>query len=130
MPSERALGARGAQLRVDLLATKEYNAGELVLVEEACRMADRLEQFNDMITTKGLVDLMHFRRMDEGVNEEAVIKVTVDGVLAESRQLQLAFQRIIGALKIEPGAATAEKGDLSDDLASRRADRIARATGS
>lgn len=129
MAPSPAFGPRGEALHVALLAVKQYNPAEMVLVVEVCRMADRLEQFNEMITSRGLIDLMQFRRVDEGVAGEATIKVTVDGVVAEARQLQLAFQRVAMALNIESGAMPEAEVDLGDDLAKQRADRIARATG-
>jgi hypothetical protein len=125
-------GERGSVLHTELLAAKSYNPAEMVLVVEACRMADRLESINDLVASKGLANLLHLRRMDDFGEEEGevVIKVTIDSVLAEGRQLQLAFQRIVTALGIKAGASATAKGKLSDDLAARRANRIAAAAGS
>lgn len=125
-PSE-PFGDRGAKLLKELTAAKQYNPAEMVMVEEICRMADRLEQLNGIIAGKGVINLMHLRHMGD---DESEITMTVDGVLAECRQLQLAFQRVAAALKLESGAVTDVEVDTGDDLAAQRAARIARATGS
>lgn len=63
-------------------------------------MADRLEQMNDVIAGKGVLKLMHFRV--PGVLDPAsgVVRVdmTVDHVMGEARQLQLAFERMARAV--------------------------------
>ena len=122
---------RGAELHAGLLAMKQFNPAELVLVVELCRMADRLEAIEVLVAGKGLANLLHLRRMDDFGEEEGevVIKVTIDAVLAEGRQLQLAFQRATVALNLETGAGAEAEVDLGDDLAKQRADRIARAAG-
>lgn len=122
-----ALGARGQKLRDQLVAMKTFNPAETVMLDELCRMADRLEAINDLVASKGLASLLHLRRMDDYGEEhgEVVIKVTIDGVLAEARQLQLAFQRMADALKIEAGEAAKGEGDVSDDLAEKRARDLA-----
>jgi hypothetical protein len=125
-PSE-PFGDRGAKLHADLLALKEYNPAELILIEEACRMADRLEDLDGIIHGKGVINLMHLRHMGD---DESEITMTVDAVLAEARQLQLAFQRVAMTLKLESGAISEAEVDTGDDLAAQRAARIARATGS
>ena len=122
---------RGSELYAGLVGMKEFNPAELVLVVELCRMADRLEAIEDLVARKGLANLLHLRRMDDFGEEdgEVVIKVTIDGVLAEGRQLQLAFQRAAAALELDTGAVVGAEVDLGDDLARQRADRIARAAG-
>jgi hypothetical protein len=122
---------RGTALYAALTPLREYNALEVVMVEELCRMADRLEAINELVANKGVANLLHLRRMDDFGDEhgEPTIKVTIDAVLAEGRQLQLAFQRMSVALNIESGVAAAVEVDLGDDLAKQRADRIARAAG-
>ena len=122
---------RGSELYAGLVGMKEFNPAELVLVVELCRMADRLEAIEDLVARKGLANLLHLRRMDDFGEEEGevVIKVTIDGVLAEGRQLQLAFQRAAAALELDTGAVVGAEVDLGDDLARQRADRIARAAG-
>ena len=125
-------GERGSALHSSLSGLKEFNPAEMVMLVEMCRMADRLEQINDLVVSDGIVGLLHLRKMDDfGAEEgEAIIKVTIDAVLAEGRQLQLAFQRMTTALGIESGAVAKVEVDLGDDLARQRTDRIARASGS
>jgi hypothetical protein len=122
---------RGTKLHSGLIGMRDFNAAEVVQIEEICRMADRLEAIEELVASKGLANLLHLRRMDDAGEEqgEVVIKVTIDAVLAEGRQLQLAFQRSVAALKLDTGAAAEAEVDLGDDLARQRADRIARAAG-
>ncbi|MCU1441125.1 MAG: hypothetical protein JWP85_2122 [Rhodoglobus sp.] len=116
------LGPRGSKLQKALDSLKTFNPAETVMVEEMCRMADRLEAINELVVGKGLANLLHLRRMDDFGEEEGevVIKVTIDAVLAEGRQLQLAFQRLATALNVESGEAAKGEGDVSDDLAEKR----------
>jgi hypothetical protein len=127
MSLSEPFGERGQRLHDDLLRVKAYNPAEMVLVVEVCRMADRLEQLDGIIHGKGVINLMHLRHMGD---DESEITMTVDGVLAEARQLQLAFQRVAMTLNIESGAMPEAEVDTGDDLAAQRAARIAKATGS
>jgi len=128
MPDLEPFGERGSELHAELVKVKSWNPAELTLIVEACRIADLLEEMAGVIHGKGVINLMHLRHMDP--SDDTEITMTVDGVVAEVRQQQLAFQRIVAALKLESGIASAAKGDVGDDLAAQRARRIAAATGS
>lgn len=95
-PDSLGLGERGRAFYDALTAGVEVPAERLALVIEASRMADRLEQINDVIAGKGVLKLMHFRVPGVLNPETGVIRVemSVDHVLGEARQLQLAFERI------------------------------------
>lgn len=95
-PDSLGLGDRGRAFYDALTAGIEVPAERLALIVEAARMADRLEQINDVIAGKGVLKLMHFRV--PGVLDPASgvvrVEMSVDHVMGEARQLQLAFERI------------------------------------
>lgn len=67
---------------------------------EACRAKDRLDQLNDVIDGKGVLQLMHFRSMVDFDDEDTRhIKLTVDGAMAEARQLQQGLKQMLAALR-------------------------------
>ena len=65
-------------------------------------MADRLEKLNDIIAGRGVLELLHFR-MKSPMDDEGLvtIEMSVDGVLAEARQLQAGFERLTKTLIAE-----------------------------
>lgn len=99
-PDSLGLGERGRAFHDALTSGIDVPFERLALVIEAARMADRLEQMNDVIAGKGVLKLMHFRV--PGVLDPAsgVVRVdmTVDHVMGEARQLQLAFERMARAV--------------------------------
>jgi hypothetical protein len=117
--SER--GPRGAQLWQDMA---DAGLGPLhrVLLEEACRIADRLDRLDAII--EGRADWL---RQDFGKEQE--VQVSVDNILAESRQQATALRGLIAELRAalpKSSTTTAAKpatGGLSDfsaALAARR----------
>ena len=73
----------------------------LVLLEEACRMADRLDRLDAILD--GRADWLGFEVNDDG----SEITVTVDKVLAESRQLQTALKGVVAELRAAKPKASA-----------------------
>jgi hypothetical protein len=122
-----SLGARAQGLR-DALAKGVTNASVLVLVDEAARIADRLDQFDEVIAGKGVLGLMHFRHMDDNLQ---VVEMKVDGVFAEARQQANALRQILVTLGVDKAERSApeKKGTALDELNARRAERGTRATG-
>lgn len=106
----------------------ELSPAERVLLEEACRLADRLDRL-DAILRGDLDAWMRFRASDDG----AEVTVVVDRVLSEARQQQLALRQVLAELRQSragakqlarrgAGAATrlsAGKGGTVADLTSR-----------
>ena len=120
------LGARGQAFYQAVVGDSVPNPAQQALIVEGARMADRLEALNDIIRGKGVLELMHFR-VRHAVDDSGVVSVelSVDSVLSECRQLQLAFERVAKSLNVSVGAipAAQPKGDVSDDLAAKRAAR-------
>ncbi len=126
---EPTRGARGARLwRV--MASSGLGPVHRLLLEEACRIADRLDRLDAII--EGREDWLRIDVSDSG----SEIRVSVDALLAETRQQETALRGIVaelraaGATKAVSGSVVSgsagqppAKGGLSalaDELAARR----------
>lgn len=102
----------------------EADPSVAVLVVEACRIIDRLDQIDNIITGKTeWIRLMHFR-VNNGEQQE--VTVTLDGVLAEARQQQNALKALMAQLGVGKADMSGKKesvGDPLDEIAARRAAR-------
>lgn len=96
--SGSGLSARGEAIFWSLTGDKSVPAELEALALETARMADRLEQLNDVIQGKGVLELMTFR-LGSAVDEAGVVLVEmkVDGVISEARQMQVSFERLVKA---------------------------------
>jgi len=117
-----ALGPAGQAFFDDLKASiKLHPKATEAMIREAARTLDRLNDLDDIIDGKGVLDLLHFRLVtDDG----DVAEVKFDAVLSEARQQQVAFSSLVKA--ILPNLESAAQGkvvDPLDQLAARRAAR-------
>lgn len=120
------LGTRGRRLWRDVVAEGEPGPAAQVLLEEACRIADRLDRL-DAVLSGDRDAWMRFHVSDDG----AEVTVVVDKPLSEARQQAVALRQLVAELR----QGTAEKpsgqeGSIVDQLAARRAARLADAAGS
>lgn len=116
---EATLGGRGAALWRALSTCRPFNAAELVVLEELCRMADRLDKLDEILS--GEVDTwLRLESKHEGRSH--TVEVVLDDGLSESRQIAVAFQRLAASLNLP--AAKAAESDGIGDLAARRAARL------
>jgi hypothetical protein len=115
--SVTSLGERGGALWDATHASRPFNAAELVLLEELCRMADRLERLDEVLRGDAGV----WMRLTHRVNTEDY-ELVVDDAASEARQLAATFQAGIKSLNLP--AATAGAKDGLDDLGARRAKRL------
>lgn len=130
MTSPTGLGDRGLALWQSL-STGDVARDALVL--EASRLADRLDELDNIIQGKGVLDLMQFRLdFPESDGEPFTVEVRFQNVLSEARQQQLAFNNILSKLGLkaveaspETGQAQASSNSPDDMLAARRAEREA-----
>lgn len=98
------LGVKGTKLWRELHKDSSWNPAEEVLVEEACRIADRLDRLNAMLV--GEEDAwMKIRSTSEDGSE---ITVVVDSALSEARQQANVLKQIVAALRL-PEGQTAER---------------------
>lgn len=94
------LGARGSRLWDQITELHDLDPAQTVMLEEACRSADRLEELDRIIAGRGVLDLLRFRLVDD---EGRVADVKFDSVLGEARQQQTVFKQLLAALRLPDG---------------------------
>ena len=101
------LGERGLALW-ESMSTKDVPRNVLVL--EAARLADRLDELDNIIQGKGVLNLMQFRlhlnEIDEDGDRNINVEVKFAAPLAEARQQAIAFSTILS--KLAPADAAAK----------------------
>lgn len=131
------LGERGARLWREMTSQVAAPLGpaQLVLLEEACRMADRLDRLNGVLCSREEETWLRFDVREDGTE----VRVVIDGVLSEARQQATALRGLVAELartagrvpKPLPGpngsAGTGAQSGVAD-LTTRIADRLASAT--
>lgn len=116
-----SFGPRGQAMYANLTVGREFDAAWQVLIEEACRIADRLERLDALLGG----DVDSWARIERKFRgSDRIIELVFDDALAEARQQANTLRQIITSLKL--GQAT-EKTDGAvsalDQLAAKRADR-------
>lgn len=74
---------------------------QLAVVTEAARCADRLDELDNIIQGKGVLNLMQFRVLSHEVTDdsrEINVEVKFGAPLAEARQQQAAFNSLVRAM--------------------------------
>lgn len=106
-PAKPRFGERGQRLWV---AYSELVDGEIgtLLLEEACRLADRLEQLDRLL--QGDESLWQFVSRGRGRGR---IEVHVDAALVEARQQAVALRQVVSSLPMK-GGADDDAGHSSD----------------
>lgn len=120
------------------MATEGMAPEQRLLLEEACRMADRLDELDRIIQGKGVLELMRFRLQVEDVIEDpqATVTVSFDSVLSEARQQQNVFKQLLVTLRaLAPGEKPQGRGSrgaydksgtsstVKDEVAEKRSGR-------
>jgi hypothetical protein len=122
-------GPRGARLWRDMGADKAgFSPAELVLLEEACRLADRLDRLDDFLCGRQDAWLRFHARNEDGT----IVRVVVDRALSEARQQADTLRSIVADLLKKAGGRVSEepaKESILDELARRRTDRQQAASG-
>jgi hypothetical protein len=128
-PRVPRLGRRGRWLWGELAEKANPAPSERVLIEEACRLVDRLDRLDAISNGKDRAWLV-VEVSDDGTE----VTVVVDKVLSEARQQQLALKQILGELRQASAGgkqgASRDGGSIVDQLAARRTARLADAAGS
>lgn len=99
------LKARGKrtwkEMAVEGMATEQ-----VLLLEEVCRTADRLDELDELLRGKG-----SWFDLAEDVEGSGITAVVVDKALAEARLQQNIFkQMLVTVRQLEPGAKPQERG--------------------
>ncbi|WP_461169278.1 hypothetical protein [Arthrobacter sp. Z1-15] len=99
MDEPPGLGERGSAIW-QAMSTKDVPRNALVL--EAARLADRLDELDNIIQGKGVLNLMQFRVLDHAIEDDEShsinIEVKFNAVLAEARQQATAFANLLTKL--------------------------------
>lgn len=97
-----------------------------MLLEEACRIADRLDKLEAILSGSD-EGWMRFRTNDDG----SEVTVTLDRALAESRAQAVALKQIVAEIRQSAagGKPATKEGSALDQLAARRAARLANTAG-
>jgi hypothetical protein len=125
--SERELGEGGRLLWKELGGDK-LSGGPRALAVEACRIVDRLDKLDRMLGGEA----HDWIRLIEQRGSDEIVEVVIDKPLAEARQQAAVLKQIVAELRqgSDAGAKTPEQeGDYGDQLAARRAKRLADAAG-
>lgn len=103
-PMPLGLQARGRQLWIDVTGEHVLSVDQLQILTEACRTADRLDELDNVIQGKGVLELLRFRTLDRsglGDRDDPIyIEVTFDKPLAEARQQQNIFKQLLVSLRL------------------------------
>jgi hypothetical protein len=124
------LGSRGSRLWRDETASGSLTPAHLVLLEEACRLADRLDWLNSIL----LRACSPVKANDEDDEGESP---AIGPLLAEARQQQTALRGLVaeirqglkGSATSSPSPAESSGGSGVSDLTARINDRRAQAKG-
>lgn len=112
MTTQRApsgLGSRGRRLWREMWELTTFNPAERVLLEEACRIADRLEKLDDLLTGTA-VDWI---RLVESKGNPDRQEIVIDNALSESRQQANQLKQLVAALRLpdeKTGARPQQRG--------------------
>lgn len=117
------LGPKGQAL-FDALssAVVKHPVATKALILEAARAVDRLNDLDDVIDGKGVLELLRFRLVaDDG----SVAEVKFDAVLSEARQQQTNLTSLMKAIlpNLDEKAGAEKERDLLDEIAQRRSAR-------
>lgn len=116
------LADRGAGLWLEVTKAGQLDAAGRVLLHEACRVTDRLEQLARILA--GDADVWARIETERGGD----LVLAIDDAMTEARQQQTTLRLLLGQLGLgKLAAAPAQKGSDVDELRARRAERAAAA---
>jgi hypothetical protein len=127
LPYPRGLGTGGRLLWREVTIAHHLDITQRVTLEEACRAKDRLDDFDQIIQGKGVLELMHFRiphAFVPGLNGELQVEVKFDAVIANANQTANLMKQLLAALRLPDasGARPQQRGGARGAYVSGGAD--------
>lgn len=118
-PEPEGLEARGAWLWQAVLAERPtMNAAQRVLLEEACRMSDRLDRLHRVVGGE------HFVEYLSPEDDEQVFVVQVNNAIAEARLTATALRGVVISLGLDATRAANRTGTVAPGESERKGDPI------
>lgn len=118
----KGLGTRGKRLWREITEEHELDPMQTVMLEEACRCADRLDKLEEKLS--GREDAwVHLRTRAESMADEGVtIDLVIDGALSEARQQQNVFKQLLASLRLpdSAGARPQQRGGARGSYAPKK----------
>ncbi len=102
--------SRSAEFRAEVAQLKAMNPGESVLVDEACRLLDRLDRFDALLAG----DQSEWATI-EWPYEDAPARLVIGAVVTEARQHVAELRQVVKALDL-PAAKQASRGPSKLEL--------------
>jgi hypothetical protein len=124
--TDHDLGEGGLALWTELAPGGQAGPGELTIIVEACRIKDRLDKMHRLLAG----DANDWLELQEVKGHEGIAEIVIDKSLSEARQQALALKGLLAELRQMRGGKLARAsagGSKSDDLAAKRAERLAKA---
>ena len=95
--------SRSDEFRAQVEQIKSLNPGEVALLDEACRLLDRLDRFDAMLAG----DASEWATIDWPY-EDAPARLVIGSVVTEARQHVAELRQVVGALKLPQAKAKTE----------------------
>ena len=109
MRKPNGLGPGGSKLWRDITsAYPDLDAVQLVQLTEACRQKDRLDEMDDVIRGKGVLNLLRCRLHELDAmaeNPEATVIVKFDGIIEKANSTANQMKQLLAAMRL-PDAET------------------------
>jgi len=100
-----ALASRGRRLWREMTAAVELGPAQLVLLEEACRITDRLDRLDRVLRRREDAAWLEVQSADP---DGRVLRVVVDNALSEARHQATALRGLIAELTKTAGRSPAQ----------------------
>lgn len=116
---------RGKRLWWDVTRERALSAAALVLLEEACRLSDRLDGLHALLAG----DARDWLDWQSKRGAEDVAQIVVDTALVEARQHAAVLRQLLTTLDVLAAVDEEPEADPLDELTPRREARGATAAG-
>lgn len=118
MKAPKGLSKRGTALWTTLDGLFDLTGPQGILAHEACRLADRLEKLDLLLSG----NIKEWARIKEARFEGDDTVLIINSAASEARQQQLALKQLLAAIGVKdaPAARISENKSALDELSKRR----------